>query len=353
MTESTGTIAGVAATEPPIFADFKKAVTQQFTRMTAFPLFRTEATGDDLWETYLSSFPEGTNPLYRKRATHDCSCCRQFIRSAGNVVAINDGTLVSIWDIAGLPTHWAYQVVAEKLALKVRGAPIANRFLHDEPKIGTDTNREDLPEGDVKTWRHFHIELPRRNESENRVVLPKAQIGPVLSEMRAQHDVLLRSLTDISVDACNAVFDLIEANSLYRGEEHRHTVTEFLKVRLTFDEVRQDQRDLFVWQKIVELHGSVSKIRNTSIGSLLLDLSEGRDLEEAVNAFERMVAPQNYRRSTALVTKAMVDRAEATVDELRPDLGPRTPVRHAGGYLGQQRDLGRSECQAGDAPWSV
>ena len=82
------------------FNVFKSAVSAQFAKMSSGPLFRTDITGDDLWATYLKAFPEGTNPLYRKRTEHDCSCCKQFIRSIGNVVTIKNGRLVSIWDIA-------------------------------------------------------------------------------------------------------------------------------------------------------------------------------------------------------------------------------------------------------------
>jgi hypothetical protein len=82
------------------FNVFKQAVATQFAKMVKSPLFVTAITGDDLWTTYLAAFPEGTNPIYRERTEHDCSCCKQFIRNIGNVVTIQDGKLVSIWDIA-------------------------------------------------------------------------------------------------------------------------------------------------------------------------------------------------------------------------------------------------------------
>ena len=80
------------------FRQFKEAVDLQFQWMSQYPLYTTSVEKDELWATYLSSFPEGTNPIFRKRTEHDCSCCRQFIRAVGNVVAIVEGKLVSIWD---------------------------------------------------------------------------------------------------------------------------------------------------------------------------------------------------------------------------------------------------------------
>jgi len=52
------------------------------------------------------------------------------------------------------------------------------------------------------------------------------------------------------------------------------------------------------------------------IGTLLSDLSEGVDLEAAVKKFEDKVSGTNYKRPTALVTTAMVKKAQQKVEEL-------------------------------------
>lgn len=61
------------------FKNFKLAIAKQFDEMSKHELFRVDVDKDLLWNTYLSSFPEGTNPIYRERTEHDCSCCKQFI----------------------------------------------------------------------------------------------------------------------------------------------------------------------------------------------------------------------------------------------------------------------------------
>lgn len=71
------------------FQKFKRAVAKQFDGMLKHGrLFRVNIDRDLLWSTYLSAFPAGTDPMFRKRTEHDCSCCRQFIRAIGDVVAI-------------------------------------------------------------------------------------------------------------------------------------------------------------------------------------------------------------------------------------------------------------------------
>lgn len=288
------------------FHQFKEAVAQKFKLMSQHTLFTTQVEKDALWETYLSSFPEGTNPIYRERTEHDCSCCLQFIRAVGNVVAIIDGKMVSIWDVN--TGEFTYQVVADALSNLVLSKPIDNFFLTPYRTAGQDKNFEQMVDR-VQTWEHFFVNIP------SRFVMRDEQIGPKLSDLRATHDVFLRGLQEITPDAVDTVLELIGQNSLYRGEEHKNTLTEFRKIQGHFHEFVTDA-DLFVWDNVSKVSPIISRVRNTSIGTLLVDLSEGVELEDAVKKFEAMVAPANYKRPTALVSKAMVKKARAKIAEL-------------------------------------
>lgn len=58
-------------TMPP-FDIFKDTIAQQFTLMiTEGDLFRVNIPKDNLWNTYLESFPPGSNPIFRKRTEFD------------------------------------------------------------------------------------------------------------------------------------------------------------------------------------------------------------------------------------------------------------------------------------------
>ena len=81
------------------FSDFRDAVKNQIEKMSEHDLFEADVSSEELWQTYLQSFPAGSNPVFRERTVHDCSCCRQFIRDAGAMVAIVDGEIVTPWDI--------------------------------------------------------------------------------------------------------------------------------------------------------------------------------------------------------------------------------------------------------------
>jgi len=283
------------------FNKFKTAVAKQFQAMTKHQLFRVDVSGDDLWDRYLAAFPEGTNQIYRERTEHDCNCCKQFIRAVGNVVAIVDGRTVSIWDCE--VGEIDYQIVAIGMAELVLSKPIANIFLHTERTSGTDKNFQDTIDG-VKTWEHFFVNIPAAN------VCQPADLGTKLGDALTTCELLKRALREIKTDAIDTVLELIDQNSIYRGAEHKFAVQEYRKVHY------MPLGDEGVWAISRTLPTSVSRIRNTVIGTLLTDLSDGVPLDAAVRSFEAKVAPANYKRPTALVTKAMIEKAKKQIEDL-------------------------------------
>jgi hypothetical protein len=303
------------------FTHFKISVARQFERMSKHPLFRVDIDKDLLWLTYLNAFPPGTNLTYRQRREYDCSCCRQFVRAVGDVVAIIDDRIVSIWDIDC--DEPAYKMVANTLSNLVKPYPIDNVFLTTERQVGTDKTFEQQIDS-VVSWNHFFVNIPSQFRCPR-----SADIGPRLSETRALHDVLYRSLEEITDDAVDTVLDLIGQNSLYRGAEHKHTLETFRQLKNSYPHPDrkhvqrgypnlgvEQAKHAFVWACIGTLPPSVSRIRNTAIGTLLVDLSEGMEMDAAVRRFESVVAPANYKRPTALVTPKMVEAAKQKLTDL-------------------------------------
>ncbi len=288
------------------FTAVQSALGKHFKEMSAHRLFVTKVDGQALWDLYLTSFPEGSNLLYKTRTEHDCSCCRHFIKNIGGVVNIIDGKIVTLWDFK---VDGPYQQVIDAMAAYVRLHAIENIYLHTERIVGNANSRQLLEDKSVKTWDHFFVNLPKE------VVTKKDMIGITRGANTANHDVLKRSLEEINSEAVQTVLDLIAQNSLYRGEEHKFAVEEFRKLQ-TRCALHANNVDLFVWENQDTVHESVARIRNTVIGTLLVDLSEGKDLEDAVKSYEQKVAPTNYKRPTALVTKAMIAQAQKTVEEL-------------------------------------
>ena len=287
-----------------MFSDLKKAVQKQFELMHPHGLYRVNVDKDLLWGAYLGSFTPGSDPIFKERTEHDCQCCKHFIRAIGGLVTIINGHLTSIWDVE-VPEP--YQPVVHALSCLVKSHPIDNVFLTPEPVIGTDKNHSEGPSG-VLTWEHFSVKIP------SVFVMNGEDIGTKLGETRSTKDVFLRSLKEISLDSLDTVLELIAQNSLYRGEENRFAVEAFRKLKKEFDKTKNEE--LFVWSRVAGTPISVSKIRSTAIGTLLVDLSEGMEMDAAVASFEAKVAPANYKRPTALVTKAMIQKAQQKIEEL-------------------------------------
>lgn len=294
------------------FNKLKHAVTAQFSKLSRNDLFCVEIDRDEIWDTYLKSFPAGTDPIYRERTEHDCSCCRSFIRTIGGAVAIDDkGKVVSLWDF--MVDDPAYAAVAKAMSAYVHAKAIDNQFIHFDSKVGTDKNREMTIDGNIITWEHFYVELPKRNDGlpffmENKL------IGTKLSEIRSNHDVFLRGVTELTLDAAETVVDIIKQGSLYRGNEYAESVAAFVKLKKQFDKIAPAERDGWVW---ANANKKGARIRNSAIGTLLIDLSEGTDLEAAVRKFETSImAPSSFKRPTALVSPKMVENAKQEVEKL-------------------------------------
>lgn len=306
------------------FDHIKGAVSAQFDRMQRRPMYCVDASGDELWLLYLASFPEGTNPIYRERREHDCSCCRHFVRQAGNIVVIEDDYKVtSIWDCADdLPEDSPYRAVVAQLAAAVKSRPIADRFLTSLSHLGTEKNYEvieggvdprtrEVLEGGVKRWDHFHARVALGNEVSH--TAPADELDARRGELRTKHAVALRSLVEISTSAVADVLALIDENNLYRGAEQAFYLKSFRDLKVEFSTLPYDKLANFAW---ANLDKPGVAIKNGVVGTLLVDLSEGRELEDAVAAYESKTAPDNYRRSKSVVGQRQVDAARKAVEEL-------------------------------------
>ena len=287
------------------FIEFKEAVREQFDRMSKFVLFKTDISKEDLFNTYLDSFPEGTNEIYRERRRYDCQCCKSFIRSCGNVVAIENNKLISIWDVK---VGGYYQEVADALSKLVKEEDIRDVFLHFEKNLGTDKNLQELEDGNVLQWDHFHFVLPTK-------FVNTKDRDKVLGDYRTTKDVFKRALEEITLDSLDTVLELIDQNSLYRGVEYKKSIEKFRDKMLDYFDIHEQYKDMFYWQQSMDKK-TPARIRNTAIGTLLLDLSNDIELDIAVKKFEAMVAPANYKRPTALITKGMISKAQEKVAEL-------------------------------------
>jgi len=270
-------------------------------------LFEVNVDKDELWELYLNSFPSGTNEVFRERREYDCSACRQFIKNVGNIVAIKNNKLKTIWDFE--TNDDKFQPVINALSEYVKQGHIDGIWLSNVSRIGVEKNFELSENEKVATWHHLHLNLPERFVNKT-----KKSLGNIQGSFRDTRNVFKRSLDEITKDSILTVLELISQNSLYKGEEWKFALNEFLKYKKEYDKV--EEKELFAWEQSLKTGEVVGKIKNHSMGTLLINISEGMDLDLAVKKYEEIVAPNNYKRPKPIYTKKMLEDAQKTIEEL-------------------------------------
>lgn len=258
---------------------------------------------------YLESFPPEKNKIFRERREHDCSCCRHFIKAMGNVVAIKDGKVISLWDfdITGDDT---YEPSIKAMREYVHECAIRDVFYTKEKRIGTEYNRE-LVDDKLHTWEHFYADIPKRF-----VLSASTSKSEKQGQFRDTRNVFKRSLDEITEEAVSVVLELIAQGSLYRGEEHKGVLEKFAEYQTRYNQLTNEQKEIFAWEYASEAGMAIGRIRNHSIGTLLTDISDGIDLDRAVKSYEAIVAPANYKRPKAIFTKRMLEDAKKTISAL-------------------------------------
>jgi hypothetical protein len=294
------------------FHEFATAVHRRFTALSAYELYTVDVDRDEAFAKYLSFFPEGTNPIYRVRTEHDCACCRNFIRNVGTVVALADGRVQSVWRVLA---NEPYNTVAAAMDEWVLSKAPKSIFRTDMRSFGAESSLERQEDGVVKTWNHFHGKVADKHFSSS----PAADIG----EFNACFEVLQRSLKELSIQSVVDVIELAETkDALYRGEEHLPALREFQRLQVECSALDSNQKRVaFALQNAAGFVGRM-RFRNTAIGKLVQAFSDGDDLEASVKLFEKAVAPENYNRTTAIITPGMVKDAMKTIAtlELEPAL---------------------------------
>ena len=257
-------------------------------------LYEVQVDRDELYLAYLDALPQ------EERQAHTCTCCKLFFRKYGHLVAIDENNeYVSIWDFG---VDGIYKDVPSTLLSIVLTRPITNVFYTDCAEAGLDHNLQ-LVGGKVIRWDHFVGKI-RQN------IVSKFKLGEKIGLSNTSKNVITRSLNELSLEAIDTVLDLITNNTLYRGQQNKDTLTKFREHHVKYSESGSDP--LYVWRNIFH----IPPIRNSSIGTLLVDLTGGEDVVVAVGKYEAMVAPSNYSRPKKIITQAMIEAAKETLGDL-------------------------------------
>lgn len=302
-------------------------------------LFRAQITGSELWELYLSSFPDGMDPIFRDptSSTHNCNQCNNFMRRYSNIIALDSNyNIMTIFDIATDDDE--YMWVMQELAAAVKKSAINSVFFEtfDElkslPYEQCKKNQEQFQLGvakqvkrytkeeaelygvvkpnEVRTFHHLHLFLPKQF-----VDFSGKSIEAIIGNYRDKYSVFKRAMEEISLDTLSLVRDLILQGSLLDGDAHLPALESAITAKKAYDQVASKDRDNYLWATTYTMSERVAKFKNTLIGVLCTELAEGEELNKACQNWNKRVDPVNYMKAVAPITKAQIEEAKKFVEE--------------------------------------
>lgn len=297
-------------------------------------LFRSEISGQQVWDAYLASFVN--DPIFRDPASseHNCNLCNNFIRRYGNIVSVDENyNLVSIFDVEGIDEE--YKETAKQLSQLIKSAKIRDVFfetfdsLHSlnyektvktNPvfRLGLDKNvkrytKEEAEKfgvvkaDEIRTFNHLHLDLPTQFVDKT-----GKSIESIMGDYKSPKQVFQRAMEEISIDTLNLVRDLIKQGSLLDGETHLYKVEQFIPLKKEYDELAKKERDNWCWVKSYNL--PIAKFKNELIGVLCSALAEGEELNKACQSWNKRVDPANYMKAVAPITKKQIEEAKKFVE---------------------------------------
>lgn len=319
------------------FKEFNNVIQQQFTAMQQFKLFRLNISGQQIWEKYLAGFKPGQDPVFRdpNSTTHTCNNDSNFIRRYGNIVAINNNMeIVSMFDID--VTGSIYEDTVRGIQEYIKTGKVIDVFfetfqeLNSLPYESCNKKQELFQLGMQKTlkkytqeeadkfgkvntetiyeFNHFHVFL-----SKQFVDMSGKSVESIMGSYRDAKQVFSRAMEEIPLDTLELVRDLILQGSLLNGDAHLYKVNEFIPLKKEYDNVPANVKDAWCWNKSYNL--PIAKFRNELIGTLCVELAEGKDINEACKTWNIRVDPVNYMKASAPITKNQIQQAEKFVEE--------------------------------------
>ena len=321
------------------FKDFSQLVKQQFSTICQYQqLYKSSVTGDALWDLYLGSFKPKDNPIFRdpNSSSHNDNLDKNFIRRYGNIVAINENNeIVTMWDIA-LTENSEYYLSAKAMSNALKTNVIQDVFFETyselnilpyekvnktQPlyRLGIAQNHKQytkeevakfgvVEEGKVYQFNHFHIDLPTLFVDKS-----GSSQATIIGNYRDAKNVFGRGLSEISLDTLELVSDLIKQGSLLDGQTHLYKVEKMIVLKKQYNQLASKEVDNWLWKKSYGL--KEAKFRNELIGTLCVDLTEGKEINESCQTWNKRVDPANYMKATAPISKRQIEEAQKFVEE--------------------------------------
>lgn len=329
--------------------EFNKKIQKKFTEMSqSGKLFRVELAGQQIWDLYLNSFSDENDPIFRdpESSEHNCNNCKNFVRRYGNIVSVDENyNITTMFDVEVAEDN-EYANTVKELSKAIKSSKITEVFfetfnelnkltyesctkkntlfqlgLATNPKRYTKEEAEKftltdsnggtvfiVEHDEIRTFNHLHLFL-----NKDFVDIGSKSVETIMGEYRDAKTVFQRAMETISLDTLELVRDLINQGSLLDGQTHLYKIEAMIPLKKEYDELSKKQKDNWLWVKSYKFQ--FSKFRNELIGTLCVELSEGKELNDACQAWNKRVDPVNYMKTTAPITKKQIEEAKLFVEE--------------------------------------
>lgn len=267
------------------------------------PVTRGDISGLDAWEIYLESIPAEHNPIFRERRYYDSNYDRSFIRRFGHVLWIDeDGNISTIWEVDG--NSYLHEV-AQTLDLKLRsGSPRVYSYLIAPVLFGSRPNYDD----DGILHHHF-VAVTQGN-------IAKLEGASTMARIDSKASALLSRVTLEYTEALRTVLELIRDEQIYRGEQYERMIVDWLEFA-SGDRVSIQRRSVWQCSKSSGLDG----ISDSAISTLIQDLVDGMQIEDAVCRFEATLQAQEVERPRDALDQKMGEAlASMSIEEIKARL---------------------------------
>lgn len=305
--------------------------------MAGKPLFVVDVNGRDISDVYLSSFSGENSATFRDPQSSDKNCnhCKNFIRRYGNIVAIaEDLSLVTLFDVAA---DDEYADSLQAMSNLVSSGTIIAPFIEDftelnalpyesvkknqelfalgvkyNAKVYTESEAMAYPgtvvAGKAYEFNHMAISVPSQY-----INFTKKSKATLIGSVRGDKDVFMRGMEELRLDSVELVRDLAVQGSLLDIDAHLSKVEAFIPLMTAYQDVPTSQKDNWCWLQSAN-HWN-PRFKGDLIGTLCSELSEGMEINKAVQNWNKRVDPVNYMKAVAPITKAQVQMAQKFVEE--------------------------------------
>lgn len=320
--------------------ELNKKIQKKFDEMSKTgKLFRSELTGQQVWDLYISSFPKEYDPVFRdpNSSYHKCNLCNNFIRRYGNIVSIDENyNVVTMFDVEGKEEDLEYLNSLESISTVIKKSKISEVFFetydelnslpyesiskrNEKFKLGIERNTKRYTKeesekygvvkpDEIKSFNHFNLTLDKLFVDSS-----GKSVESIMGKYRDAKEVFQRAMETIPVDTLNLVKDLINQGSLLNGETHLFKVEKMIPLKLEYDNLSKEQRENWCW--VTSYNFELAKFRNELIGVLCSELAEGKEINEACLSWNKRVDSVNYMKAKAPITKFQKEQAKQFVEE--------------------------------------